>query len=242
MARKLRGQYPDAIYHPMTPFSTAGTGKAILWDDADRQQSRQEAVMTLKWIAQRLQMGRRHTLANGGRREDLPIAGTDTFLCGMLCPLALAATSFHVAPPPLTSDTSPGTEAQPFATIQEGVDTAAEGDTVVVAPAVGRFLSTDWSRRPLFAPGSPLSLTEDQFKALPATRREAKAAEITSQADALKELAGAVAQAGRDAAAKKDLALARKHSTALRQFGEALDTTSADSWVELTVASIGRVC
>jgi hypothetical protein len=44
------------------------------------------------------------------------------------------AATLHVAVPPTGDDANPGTEAQPFATIQRGVDAAAEGDTVIVQP------------------------------------------------------------------------------------------------------------
>ena len=44
------------------------------------------------------------------------------------------AASIYIAPPPVGDDANPGTAAQPFATIQKGMDTAAEGDTVVVGP------------------------------------------------------------------------------------------------------------
>jgi hypothetical protein len=46
MARKPRIQYPGAIYHLMN------------------RGDRGETVMTLDWIAQRLEMGCRHTAAN----------------------------------------------------------------------------------------------------------------------------------------------------------------------------------
>ncbi len=46
---------------------------------------------------------------------------------------ALQAGAFYVAPAPLGSDDGPGTETQPFATIQKGINIAAEGDTVIAA-------------------------------------------------------------------------------------------------------------
>jgi len=45
----------------------------------------------------------------------------------------LLATEWHVAPPPLGDNGNPGTQESPFATIQRGIDTAANGDTVIVA-------------------------------------------------------------------------------------------------------------
>lgn len=93
--------------------------------------------------------------------------------------------------------------------------------------AVSRFLETDWSARPLFTPGLTMSLSEGQFKALPLTDSAAKAKEITPDLRALKELGEAVAQAGRDAAAKKDSAQARKHFTSLKQCGEAIENSDS---------------
>ncbi len=43
------------------------------------------------------------------------------------------AAVLYVAPPPLGDDSNPGTEAQPFGTIQKGIDAAAVSDTVIVA-------------------------------------------------------------------------------------------------------------
>jgi hypothetical protein len=100
--------------------------------------------------------------------------------------------------------------------------------------AVSRFLETDWSARPLFRPGSTLSLSEDQFKSLSEADARAKSSEITAQVDELKQLALAVAEAGREAAAKKDVAQAVKAFTSLKQFGEALDRPDSSTIVKLT--------
>lgn len=43
------------------------------------------------------------------------------------------AATWHVAPPPLGNNKNPGTEEQPFADIQKGIDKALNGDTVIVA-------------------------------------------------------------------------------------------------------------
>ncbi|MDP2897310.1 MAG: choice-of-anchor Q domain-containing protein [bacterium] len=43
------------------------------------------------------------------------------------------AATWYVAPPPLGNNKNPGTEAQPFAAIQRGIDAARDGDTVIVA-------------------------------------------------------------------------------------------------------------
>ena len=94
-----------------------------------------------------------------------------------------------------------------------------QGDS---AAAIRQFIEADWSAKPLFSPGSAMNLSEDQFKKLPAAEREAKSADAQAQLAALRKLAGVVVQAGRDAAAKKDMEAARKHFAALQQCGQAL--------------------
>jgi hypothetical protein len=102
--------------------------------------------------------------------------------------------------------------------------------------AVARFAETDWRARPLFAPESPLGLSEQQFQSLPAAERTAKLEETLAQIGTLKKLAAAVMQAGLDAAAKQDFDHARKYFTSLKQCGEALD--GPDSL--LVVKLVGR--
>lgn len=53
-------------------------------------------------------------------------------VCIHICQVAYGET-WYVAPPPSGHDSNPGTELEPFATIQKGIDIAAEGDTVIVA-------------------------------------------------------------------------------------------------------------
>ena len=106
--------------------------------------------------------------------------------------------------------------------------------------AIRRFVETDWSARPLFSTTSPLSLTEEQFKALSASDRETKSGEIMSQAGVLKQLAAAVAQAGLDASAKKDMVQARKHFTSLKRCGEALDSPTTLAIIKLVGQGIRK--
>jgi hypothetical protein len=114
----------------------------------------------------------------------------------------------------------------------------AQGDS---AEAVRRFLNADWGARPVFKPDSTLGLSEDRFKALAPATREAKAAEALAQLQSLKKLAGAVAQAGRDAASRKDAALARKHFAALVHCGEALDTAESMTIVRLVGQALKKM-
>ncbi|MDA8016746.1 MAG: right-handed parallel beta-helix repeat-containing protein [Thermoanaerobaculia bacterium] len=50
----------------------------------------------------------------------------------MSWPLVASADTFHVAPPPAGSDTHPGTQGEPWATLQHAADSVAAGDTVIV--------------------------------------------------------------------------------------------------------------
>ncbi|MBE0544576.1 MAG: hypothetical protein IH623_24825 [Verrucomicrobia bacterium] len=64
MARKLRVQYPGAIYHVL---NRGDRGEPIFRDDEDRQRllsARWAALHNQDWIAERLRMGCRHTVAN----------------------------------------------------------------------------------------------------------------------------------------------------------------------------------
>ena len=127
--------------------------------------------------------------------------------------------SVNPSPPPKAQQaTTP--ETAPI--IQSVLTVWKQGDK---SAAVSRFLETDWSARPLFTPGSTMSLSEDQFKALPLADSDTKSRAMMPELRALKELAAAVAQAGRDAAAKKNSAQARKHFTSLEQCGEALESS-----------------
>jgi hypothetical protein len=121
-------------------------------------------------------------------------------------------------------DASSSTSTSAAAPILQPAMTAwQQGDK---AAAVTTFVATDWSSRPLFAPNSVLSLSEDQFNAFSDAENQAKSAEMLSQLDSLKQLARAVAQTGDEAAAKGDTAQARKCFTSLEQCGAALDTGS----------------
>ena len=99
--------------------------------------------------------------------------------------------------------------------------------------AISSFIAADWSARPLFASDSPFSLSEDQFKTLSNADRQVKSNEMLPQIGSLKQLAAAVADAGRDAAAKGDATQARKCYTTLKQFGTALDSPDHASLVQM---------
>jgi len=106
--------------------------------------------------------------------------------------------------------------------------------------AVSRFLEIDWRARPLFSPGSTLSLSEAQWVALSYADREAKRGGMEAEAGELKKLSLAVLQAGKDAAANNDSALALKHFTALKQFGETLESPDSLAIVKLLGSGMRR--
>lgn len=105
------------------------------------------------------------------------------------------------------------------------------------AGAVSNFLAADWTAGPLFAPDAILSLTEAEFSGhvkpvwMPGIVMtggiEAARVQMTKELATMKQLAAAVAQAGRDAVANNDVALARKHFTSVQRFAAALDTTNS---------------
>ena len=100
------------------------------------------------------------------------------------------------------------------------------------ATAISLFVDADWSKRPLFAPGTTLGLSEKQFQALPPAAIEARIKDIIPRIGELKEVAMAVAQAGRDAAGKKDEVQARKYFTAVKQYAAALESPDCPSLVQ----------
>jgi major membrane immunogen (membrane-anchored lipoprotein) len=111
-------------------------------------------------------------------------------------------------------------EAAPSSTVTQQALTAWEqGDK---STAIDNFLETDWSARPLFASGSTLNLSEDQFKSLSDAERQMKSSELSAQFNSLRELTAVVLQAGHDAASKGDTAQARKCFTSLKQCGTVL--------------------
>ena len=94
----------------------------------------------------------------------------------------------------------------------------------------------------MFAPGSALSLSDAEFSSLPVTDQQLKdSKEMVPQLDLLKQLAAAVIQAGRDAAAKGDITQARKYFTSLKQFGAALDSPDYTRIVQLVGQAFGQM-
>ena len=130
-----------------------------------------------------------------------------------------------ITPPPVPANAALSSPVAPpaLAAWQQG-DKAA---------AVSNFVAADWGTRPLFAAGSPLSLSEDQFKALSDAERQARSGDMMSQIASLKQLAQAVVQAGHDAASKGDAAQARKYFTSLKECGTALESPDCLQLIQL---------
>lgn len=135
---------------------------------------------------------------------------------------------------------SPGGSSTPSPAQAEAASSSSPAQSALTAwqqgdkaAAVSSFLAADWSARPLFATGSTLNLSETQFKALSDSERQVKSSEMMSQMASLKQLAQAVAQAGRDAASKGDAAQARKYFTSIKQCGTALESPDCMLLVQL---------
>lgn len=143
----------------------------------------------------------------------------------------LVACGQKSSPPSSTSSTATPVAQPPMSAWQQGDESTG----------VRRFVEADWSTRPLFAPDSTLSHSEEQFKALSNAERQAKSGEMMSQLQSLKQLAAAVAEAGRDAASKGDAAQARKYFTSLKQCGEALDSPDSLRIVQLVGQGFKRI-
>jgi hypothetical protein len=99
--------------------------------------------------------------------------------------------------------------------------------------AISNFLAADWSARPLFAAGSILSLSESDYVALSDSARQNTSAEMIGRLNSLKQMAAAVSQGGRDAAAKGDTAEVRKYFTSLKDCGTALAGPQSLSLVQI---------
>src|SRR5215471_16700068 len=94
-------------------------------------------------------------------------------------------TSASTSPSSALEQTNATSAAVPIA--EPAMTAWKQGDK---ATAVVKFAGTDWSSRPLFAPGSALSLSEAQFNAFSEGENKARSTELLSQLDSLKQLAG----------------------------------------------------
>lgn len=140
----------------------------------------------------------------------------------------------------------PPTTATAASAAQPALTAWQQGDR---AGAVSTFLTADWTAGPLFAPDSMLSLTEAEFSGQMRPLRmpgfmttggiEARRVQMTKELATMKQLAAAVAQAGRDAATN-DVALARRHFTSLQRFAAALDTTNSLGILRLDAQAIRK--
>ena len=88
--------------------------------------------------------------------------------------------------------------------------------------AIQRFIETDWKNGLLFAPGSPLDHRESELQQMPQAELEELWAQVAAQLKDLKQIATAVRDKGR-AAAAKDPAFAHLCFAKLDEFGAALD-------------------
>ena len=132
--------------------------------------------------------------------------------------------------PPLPAKGQAGATAAAPVAPQAALSAWQQGDKPT---AISNFLAADWTSRPLFASDSPLNLSESQFESLSDADRHAKSDEMMRQLNFLRQLAAAVAQAGRDAASKGDTTQARKCFATLKQCGTALNSPDCLKLVRL---------
>ena len=89
--------------------------------------------------------------------------------------------------------------------------------------SVTKFMSVDWSARPLFSSGAILNYSEAQFMALPQGTRDKINQQLIDDLGVLKALGTHVADMGKAALAQGDKAQAEKYFALLQSCGEALD-------------------
>jgi hypothetical protein len=106
---------------------------------------------------------------------------------------------------------------------------------------VKAFLAADFSRRPLFAAGSPLNLKEAELADLPAAARDRAMKETTARLQELKQLARAVADRGKEALARGEKDQARKIYGQLGKCGAALDDAESLMIVRLVGQAVRKL-
>ena len=81
----------------------------------------------------------------------------------LILPVPGPADTFHVSPPPAGSDANPGTEADPWASLQHAADSVSAGDTVIVHPGdyVGMYIDVSGTA------GSPIVFRGADGEAMP---------------------------------------------------------------------------
>lgn len=109
------------------------------------------------------------------------------------------------------------------------------------AAAIVKFVETDWSSRPLFAPGSAMGMSEEQFQKLPVTEVDAKMKEVLPQINTLRQIALGVLEAGKETAKQGDATKAKKHFTAVKQSGEAIENDNTLKLVQLVGKAIVKL-
>jgi len=93
--------------------------------------------------------------------------------------------------------------------------------------AADAFLKLDFTRSPLFTKGAVLNYSEPEFVALPAAARDKMAKQVIADLATLKALGRRVADLGKEARSKGDVARADRCAQQLRQCGDALNRPSS---------------
>lgn len=107
--------------------------------------------------------------------------------------------------------------------------------------AVAKFLTVDFSRRPLFSFGSVLNYTEAQFIALPPAAREKLAQQMNDDLRVIKEICAQVRDNGKSALAAGDAAKSGKCMAQLNQCGDAFNQPDSLALLKLVGKALQKM-
>ena len=152
---------------------------------------------------------------------------------GLLALLATGWSSFPAIAQNQGNKTNIAVAEKKTATMEETMKLWRDGKQ---SEAVEKFLTVDFSKRPLFPTGSVLNYTEPQFAALPQAARDKLSQQMLADIKTVKVLSATVKRAGEDALESGDKAKAETCFAQLTKCGDAF--THPDSLALLKL--VGR--